>query len=229
MRHDRLWSVSLCVLSVAALSFLPGCASDDEPKQTAGEQRANAAVSGLKETRGELASAKGQIEKTTTTMNAVRDGQGSLQADFAAFNSEVAKTEARANQARERAQDMRARSGQYQSKWRAEMAKVDDPALRAAATERANKVRERFEAITTKSNEVRDAYQPYMKQLKSLQTYLSNDLTAAGVQGATPVFDKAAADSKVVTAKIDALIAELDSVASTMGPAPGAPAAGATK
>jgi hypothetical protein len=49
------------------------------------------------------------------------------------------------------------------------------------------------------------------------------------VQGATPVFDKAAADSKVVTAKIDALIAELDSVASTMGPAPGAPAAGATK
>src|SRR5688572_2916657 len=229
MRQDRLWSVSLCVLSVAALSFLAGCAFDDEPKQTAGEQRASSAVAGLKETKGELTSAKGQIEKTTGAMNAIRDGQGSLQTEFATFNSEVAKTEARAKQARERAQDMRARSGQYQSKWRAEMAKVDDPALRAAATDRANKVRERFEAITTKANEVRDAYDPYMKQLKSIQTYLSNDLTTAGVQSATPVFDKAAADSKVVTEKIDALIAELDAVASSMGPGPAAPAPAGTK
>src|SRR5688500_20189305 len=103
MRQDRLWSVSLCVLSVAALSFLAGCASDDEPKQTAGEQRASSAVAGLKETKGELTSAKGQIEKTTGAMNAIRDGQGAHQTECGTVDSEEAQTEERAKQGRGRA------------------------------------------------------------------------------------------------------------------------------
>ena len=108
---------------------------------------------------------------------------------------------------------MRARASEYQTKWRQEVSNIDDPALRAAANSRAEKVRERYDGITAKANEARAAYEPFIKQLKGVQTYLSNDLTPAGVQSAGDVFDRATANGKTVGEKIDAVIAELDSVA----------------
>jgi hypothetical protein len=205
---------------LSACLVLTGCSSN---KKTGGEQRSAAAVTGLKETRAELVSGKAQIDKTLVSMNAMRDGQG-LPAKFKTFNENIKQTDAMAAKARARAADMRARSAEYQSKWREEMGKVEDPTLRAAATERANKVREHFDDIKREADETRSAYVPFMNQLKSVQTYLSNDLTPAGVQAAAPVFEKATTEGKTVTTKIDALIAELDQVASSLSPAAAAPA-----
>jgi chromosome segregation ATPase len=203
--------------------MLSACSSGD--KKTAGEERAASAVTGLKETRAELVAGRNQVDKTVASMNAMRDSQGSLQTEFAAFNNEIKNMDARAEKARARAKDMKARASQYQAKWREEMGKVEDPTLRSAATARANKVRERYDGITAKANEARAAFDPFMKQLQSVQTYLSNDLTPQAVQSAASVFDKAAADAKTVNAKIDAVIAELDDVASSLTPAGAAPAA----
>jgi hypothetical protein len=222
MRSEPTWRSVSFVLVVSACAALAGCGSSDSGKKTAGEQRASATVTGLKETRAEIVAGRAQIDKTISSLTALRDGQGALQTEFAAFNDNIKRTEEHRQKIRTRADHMRARAGDYQAKWRAEMAKVDDPALRAAANERADKVRQRFDVITDKATEARNAYEPFMKQLKSVQTYLSNDLTPEGIQSASAVFDKAAADGKVVLEKIDAVVAELDSVASSMGPAAGA-------
>jgi chromosome segregation ATPase len=208
-------------MMVVAGLMLAGCGGD---KKTAGEERTASAVSGLKETRAELVAGRTQVDKTVASMNAMRDTQGNLQTEFAAFNGEVKNMNAQAEKIRSRAKDMKARASQYQAKWREEMGKVEDPTLRAAATARANKVRERYDGITAKANEARAAYDPFMKQLQSVQTYLSNDLTPQAVQSAASVFDKAAADAKTVNAKIDAVIAELDDVATSLTPAAAAPA-----
>jgi len=210
------------MLVVPACVVLAGCSSG--PEKTAGEERSAMAVGGLKETRGELVAAKAQINKTLSVMNAMRDGQGALPTEFAAYNAELKKNDEQAAKTRKRAADMQARSKQYQAKWREEMGKVEDPTLRAAAAERANKVGQSYKGITAKANEAKAAYQPFVKQLKSVQTYLSNDLTPAGVQSAGPVFDKATADGKVVNEKLDAVIAELDKVATELNPAAAAPA-----
>jgi hypothetical protein len=206
------------VAIVSALIGALGCSSGE--KKTAGEQRAGAAASGLKETRAELATAKTQVDKSVAAMNALRDGQGQLTTEFATFNADLKKTEEQAAKVRARAADMRARASEYQSKWRQEVASIDDPALRTAANDRAEKVRERYDGITAKANEVRAAYEPFIKQLKGVQTYLSNDLTPAGVQSAGDVFDRATANGKTVAEKIDAVIAELDSVASNFSATP---------
>ena len=207
------------VLVVSALMGALGCSSGGE-KKTGGEQRAGAAASGLKETRAELSTARAQIDKTVYAMNRLRDGQGQLQTEFTEYNAELKKTEEQAAKVRARAADMRTRATEYQTKWRQEVANIDDPALRAAANTRADKIRERYDEITAKANEVRTAYEPFIKQLKGVQTYLSNDLTPAGVQSAGDVFDRATANGKTVGEKIDAVIAELDTVASNFSAAP---------
>jgi len=207
------------VLVVSALIGALGCSSGKD-KKTGGEQRAGAAAGGLKETRNELSTARAQIDKTLFSMNRLRDGQGQLQTEFTEFNAELKKTDEQAAKVRARAADMRTRATEYQTKWRQEVANIDDPALRAAANTRADKIRERYDAITAKANEVRTAYEPFIKQLKGVQTYLSNDLTPAGVQGAGDVFDRATANGKTVGEKIDAVIAELDSVAANFTATP---------
>jgi chromosome segregation ATPase len=228
MRWDSVRRpLALVMLVVPAYVALSGCSSGS--KKTEGEQRTAAQVGGLKDTRAELVAGKAQIDKTLASMNAMRDNQGVLQTEFATFNEEMKKTDAQSQKIRARAADMRTRATQYQAKWRDEMGKVEDPNLRAAATARANKVRERYDGITAKAQEARAAYEPFMKQLKSVQTYLSNDLTPAGVQSAASVFDQATAEGKTVTAKIDAVVAELDDVASAMSPAAGTAAAAPKK
>src|SRR5687767_1169153 len=122
------------VAIVSALIGALGCSSGGD-KKTGGEQRAGAAASGLKETRAELAAAKAQVDKSVAAMNTLRDGQGTLPTEFATFNAELKKTEEQAAKVRARAADMRARASEYQSKWRQEVATIDDPALRAAAND----------------------------------------------------------------------------------------------
>ena len=90
---SRRWSKScLVLLMVPALACFAGCKSGGE-KKTEGESRAGKAVSGLTETRAELATGKQQIDRTLVAMNAMRDGQGPLPTEFAAFNAELKRTE----------------------------------------------------------------------------------------------------------------------------------------
>ena len=51
------------------------------------------AVAGLKETRAELAAGRAQIDRTLASLNAMRDGQGTLSTRFASYNAELKKTD----------------------------------------------------------------------------------------------------------------------------------------
>jgi len=116
---------------------------------------------------------------------------------------------------------MRTRSAEYQTKWQEEMSKVSNPDLKAAAQARAAKVRGNYEMISAKASDTSAAYQPFMADLKDLQTYLSNDLTPAAVQAASPVFQKVNASGQVLKQKLTALRQELANVASDMSSSTG--------
>ena len=58
-----------------------------------------------------------------------------------------------------------------------------------------------------------------MSDLKDLQKYLSNDLTIAGVDAAKPLFAKTQNAGLEVQKSMDALVAELNTVAASITPA----------
>lgn len=208
------------VLNAAAVALLGaalavgGCQSDP------GQERSGKAVTGLRETRKELADASKQVNEAMAAADAVQAAPADLKPAYEKFRKEVAETESAAADARKRAEDMNERAETYQKKWHEEMAKVTNPDLKAAAESRASKVRGRYATISAKAQDVRAAYQPFIKDLKELQTYLSNDLTAPAVQAAKPAFDKAKSSGQVLNQKLAALQQELDDVASEMSPAP---------
>ena len=211
--HERSVLFAMA-LAIAAAALAAGCSSKDQ-----GRERSGKAVGTLKETREELANTQKQIDEVLAAASAVQSGQGDLKSAYDKYKKEVAGTEEAAADVRKRAEDMRARSQEYQAKWQEEMSKVSNPDLKAAAQARAAKVRGRYEMITAKAQDSKAAYEPFIRDLKDLQTYLSNDLTPAAVQAASPVFDKVKASGQVLKQKLDALQKELDDVAAEMSPA----------
>ncbi len=212
LRHERSVLFALA-LAVAAAALAHGCAKDE------GRERSGKAVAGLRDTRAELAKAEKQVDQVLAAAGAVQSAQGDLKSAYDKYKKEVEQTEDAAEDSRKRAQDMRARANEYQTKWQQEMSQVSSPELKAAAQARAAKVRGRYDMIQAKAQDARAAYEPFMRDLKDLQTYLSNDLTPAAVQAASPVFDKTRASGQVLKQKLDALEQELDDVAAEISPA----------
>jgi len=202
-------------LAVAAALMGATCAKDDS------RERLGKAISSLEETRDELADASKQVDAVLAAASGVQSSQGNLQAAYNRYKKEVKKTEEAAEDSRTRAHDMRARSAEYQGKWQAEMSKVTNPDLKAAAGARAAKVRGRYEMISAKAQAAQAAYAPFITDLKDLQRYLSVDLTPTAVREASTVFDKVNASGRVLKQKLAALQQELDDVAGEMSAAAG--------
>lgn len=200
-------------VAVSAAGLLGGCSSNDP-----GRDRSTKAVSGLRDTQQEVAKARTQVEKTNAALDGLQSGQGDLRPAYDKFKNEVKSLEDVAKSAAERSADMRARADEYQKKWAQEMSDVTDPNLKAAAQSRAAKVSSRYATITTKGQATKAAYEPYIQDLKNVQTYLSNDLTPAAVQAAGPAFQKAKTDGGTLKQKLDDLAKELDSVANELSP-----------
>jgi chromosome segregation ATPase len=200
------------------MMLVVGCSSSDP-----GRERANKTVASLQSTRTRVADARKQVDKTLASANAMQSGQGDLAKLYNQYKSDVAKLESQAAEARERAADMQARKNEYTQQWAQQSSQMTSPELKAASEARATKVKERYDGITAKAAAAKEAYEPFSKSLKELQTYLSNDLTREGVNAASQMFTKINTDGKNVNAKLDELIAELDSVAGSMSPSGPAP------
>ncbi len=205
-----------------SMGAMVGCAKDNA------RVRAETAITSLKDTRMELTDASKQVDMTLAAIDGLQAPNADLTKQYGNYKTQVAKLEDQGLSASNRAAAMRGRAAEYQEKWRDELAMVKDPTLKAAAEERAAKVRDRFANIQARSQESREAYQPFLQQLKEIQIYLGNDLTAGGVKGAAPAFTKAKASGEETKKRIAALQAELDALggemAATMPPPATAPA-----
>jgi hypothetical protein len=126
---------------------------------------------------------------------------------------------------------MRAKARDYITNWEVEVYGVEDPNLRTQAESRRSRVRADYGRIADSTRSMRESMEPFRRQLADLQTFLANDLTAAGVKAAAPSIQRATQSGEQVQQRMDSLVGELNRVAREMTPtvAPGtagAPAAG---
>ena len=99
------------------------------------------------------------------------------------------------------------------------MAQVNNPEVRKLAEQRKAKLQETFESIRKYAEPLKAQFDPWMSDLKDLKVYLGNDLTIAGVDSAKSLFSKTTNEGLEVQRSMDALVAELNTVAATITPA----------
>ena len=205
--------VGIVALGLAIGGAATGCASKENTGRTAENQKA---VVSLKDTRSELAKGKAEVNDATAALDKLAAGGGSLEQSFKQYSAAVKDVEKAGARARTRAQEMRNNGRLYVQNWEKETEQIASPELKAGATVRREKIRDNYQKIEAASSGVRDAYQPFLRDLKDIERALASDLTPAGVEAAKGAIDKTKAEGTELNARIDALLAELDSVSGGM-------------
>jgi uncharacterized coiled-coil DUF342 family protein len=214
MKNKCISLIALATTALASAAVLTGCGT------TSGYKQADKTGAGIAEFRDEIVNGKKAID---ATMQSLSDIAATANTDprkaFGQFSKDVSNLESTANKVRKRAQSMQQQGQTYFKQWEKELAEVNNPDIRNLAAERRAKLQETFESIRKYSEPLKAQFDPWMADLKDLQKYLSNDLTIGGVDAAKDLFRKATHEGLEVQKSMDALVAELNTVAATITPA----------
>jgi hypothetical protein len=215
--------------SSAAMSS--GASSNLAPAQPAalsvpGVQRTQSAAGGLRAVSDELSTTRQTIGDTLAALQTISAANGDLLEPFQRFITLREQLEQDDKRMAERGEEMRTRARDYITNWEVEVYGVEDKQLRGQAEERRNRVRENYGRISDSTRALREAFDPFRRDLKDIETFLANDLTPAGVRAASPSIQRASQSGQEVQHRIDAVIAELQRVASAMAPAMSQPSTG---
>lgn len=208
-------STATVMATLAAFTCVAGgCAT---PKK--GYDRAEIASRRLADVRTEVAALKTDVSAAVTALNdLVNNPAADLRPQFRKFSGAVDAVDARANRARDRAVDLRAKRDDYIKNWQAEVNALQNQELRDRAKQRMGEVQASFAALTERGDAVRQTLPAFQSELKDLRRYLANDLTSTGLSSVGGMVSRTQNEEKNVQAALDALIAELDRVSTEVSP-----------
>jgi hypothetical protein len=210
--HQQI--ITLAASAVIGTVALTGCSS------TAGYKQADKTGAGIADFRVEITKAKAAVDDTVKALGQVAvTAHTDPRSAFEKFTKSLANLESTSAKAKQRGEDMKAKGKAYFSTWEKELEQIKNPEIRALATEQKVKLQSAFESIRTVSAPLKEQFDPWMSDLQDLQKYLSSDLTVSGVDAAKGLFAKTQTEGFEVQKSMDALVAELNTVAATLTPA----------
>ena len=215
MKKNALHKTAVLIaLTVGASWVLAGCGT------TAGYKQADKTGEGIAEFRDEILKGKKAIDETMASLDEIAaNATTNPRKAYERYTKAVGNLESTANKIRKRADDMRAQGKAYFDEWEKQLAEVKNPEIQKLAAERKAKLSETFTSIKSVAEPLKAQFDPWMSDLKDLDKYLGNDLTIAGIDAAKPLFTKTHTEGLEVQKSMDALVAELNTVAATITPA----------
>ena len=206
----------LTLIAVAgAATLFTGCSSLGG--SSSGYKQADKTGASIAEFRTEIINGKQAID---ATMKSLGDIATSAETDprkaFEQFSKDVANLESTAAKIRKRSQSMQERGQAYFAQWQTELGLVSNPEIRKLAEERKAKLQETFDSIKKTTEPLKEQFDPWMANLKDLQTYLRNDLTVAGVDAAKKTFKQAHSEGADIQKAMNDLVAELNTIGATL-------------
>jgi hypothetical protein len=169
------------------------------------------AAEGLAAAKSHLSDSQTQVDRTLVAMDNL-GRTGNLKLESNTFNLELSKLQDAAKKAGERARAMKDNAANYQTAWKEEVADIKDPALRAGSEQRKAAVQSHYDAVIDKAAAVREAYAPFVSDLKDIQKSLSLDQSSAAVSAIDPVRARAHQSADALKKAISNLSAELDQI-----------------
>lgn len=214
MKDQNQGLISLTAVAMTATALLIGCGT------TAGYKQADKTGAGIAEFREEIVNANAAVNDTVKTLDQVAATANTNPRDaFKQFSKSVANLESTAAKAKKRGEEVKARGREYFTQWEKQLAEVQNPEIRSLAIQQKAKLQTTFDDIRKYAEPLKAQFDPWLSDLKDLEKYLSNDLSISGVDAAKKLFAKTQAEGIEVQKSMEALVAELNTVAATLTPA----------
>ncbi len=190
MNHRTGYKALLAMLVMAALTFT-ACATV-MPKKT-GVQRSERAITSMQDVENDMKQASTQIDVTKASLDdLVRTGQSPsaqpsiVKSSFDGYRDNVAKMDDMAKRLNKDIDTMNSDANAYFEQWSKEGAAYTDPKIQKLSEERRIRLSRDFSDIASSSAGMRGSLNSYVSELKQIQSYLSNDLTAKGIAAIAP-------------------------------------------
>jgi hypothetical protein len=193
----------------------PPVSAEQPAPQTASmrTQGSSLAAPSVGQFKANLLACKRQIDGTLAALADVTNPNTSdLRAAYNTYSDQLARTEHQAMDVKTEAAAMRAARQDYFAKWETKTTEIENPTIRASAEARRQRLRDAHERIITSSEQLRDAYEPLMKDLQDVRKFLAPDLSKQSVSMLGDANKKCQADGAVVKQKIDTIVDELDRI-----------------
>jgi seryl-tRNA synthetase len=192
------------LLSIA--SFLGGCA-------TTGMDRSVKTSNSIRDVDSEIRKLILQIDATSKSLDfLVGSGGSDLKKSYNAYSDNVAKLDSEGKRVIKRMDEMKSHSKEYFAEWEKQGVAYTNPEISTLSEERRTKLAEIYARVPAAAAGVKSSYMAYLTNLKEIKSYLSNDLTAKGVETIDPVAKKAVQDLEVLKTSLQPVIAALDEI-----------------
>src|SRR5262249_14884610 len=132
--------------------------------------------SGIAEYREVVGKAQNAVQAALTSLAAVgaQSNRSSLEV-LTNFSAEVQRLQVGSIQMRARSEAIQARGDAYFEHWNQNLARVKDPEVRALAQQNRPRLQQSFGEIKRLTLEGREAFKPFLSELRHLRTALERD------------------------------------------------------
>ncbi len=176
MKKTNITNLIAALTVTAALAFLAGCASKSNYQQgaetgaglMAAADKVDLGVTNIDQTLGSLS-------------DLVNNPSGDLEPKLKTFNDNVSGLQTMYQNLQDGVADARNKATIYLTNWDAKISTIMSPDIKNAAQQRRDAVQSEINDVKKSYAEVRVDFDPFMVNLKDIQTVLNSDLTAGGV------------------------------------------------
>jgi len=180
-------------------------------------QRAVKTALKMSEVKDHLIMTENLIDDTMATLDGLgQQAEIGVEAQYKQFAKKVAGTQKQCKKLRDSAETMQVKGDEYFMAWEKELESFENPDIRARSEERRATALESFQKMTGSVQGAIESIEPYLGDMKDIQTYLNIDLTPAGIASISTQIQKTKEKAKTVHGTIDRAIAEIDRVAAEM-------------
>jgi chromosome segregation ATPase len=143
------------------------------------------------------------LDKTEQALSAVAQAQGKdLKKRYESFSKEVKELEEAQKHTTSDIDEMKSTGTEYFSSWDTSIARISNPDLRQASTERRSKVMNDHDELSATLSDIGSQLPPFMSNLHDLKSFLGADLSSANVSKAGEMIQKSQADAQALKDKI---------------------------
>lgn len=206
-------AVTLTITAAIVLIMITACSgmrSSERPVQTVS--------SNMEQMDQDLREASAQVDIVDTAINGIiQPAESDVVVAFQRYTNEVDEMERLGRQLDRHADALREQGLAYFDEWRAQGETVSNPEVRAISEQRHAESREAFSQVSQHSVDVKRTLQTYISDLRDIETYLSNDLTPAGMEAIAPVAEQAKKDGVALQQAIRPMLSALSRARTGMG------------
>ena len=180
--------------------------------KTTGVDNAENAAQTMRDMMTALEAAPTKIDSVASSLQELAKEGGDMKAEFAAFSGHVDSLISHRDQIRNLKTQVESSRATFVNAWEEKLKTMPDEELRERAQGRRDAVIAEFAKVKEVSDSGKAEFEPWMKNVESVRTYIEHDLNPSGVASVKDRVEQISKGAVSVNKKITTVVSELERI-----------------